>query len=581
MRGGVRRPARALGAELVDVSLPHTEYALATYYLIAPAEASSQPRPLRRRPLRPARDGGARASREMYARDAAREGFGPEVKRRIMLGTYALSAGYYDAYYLKAQKVRTLIRRDFDAAPSRRCDALAHAHLAHAGLRARREGWTIRSPMYLMPTSSRCPATWPGCPGSALPVRLHRRRACPSACSSSGAPSTRPRCCASPRAYEREHDYWHARRADRRIAPCPSATSQPVIGLEVHAQLLTASKLFCGCSTAFGAEPNTHICPVCLGMPGVLPVLNRQRGRVRGPRRRSRSAAQVRRDERVRAQELLLSGPAQGLPDHPVRPAHLRARRAGRSTRPRARRRVRHHAASTWRRTRARTCTTAAGGQSLVDLNRAGVPLLEIVERAGPALRRTRRPSTSRRCATSSSTSGVNDGNLEEGSFRCDANVSVRPQGQRARSARASSSRTSTPSASCKQAIDYEIARQIEVLEARRHGGPGDAPLGPDTRRDARMRSKEEAHDYRYFPEPDLPPLHRDRRARRSASGATARAAAGRSGTRFVEQYGLREDDARVLTAERALADYFEACAARSRTRSGSRTGARASSCGC
>ena len=200
-RGGGRRCAprreayEQLGAKVVEVSLPHTEYALATYYLIAPAEASSQPRPLRRRPLRPARQGREGPAASCTRRRRA-QGFGAEVKRRIMLGTYALSAGYYDAYYLKAQKVRTLIRRGLRRRPSSRWTrSLSPTSPAPAF----KLGEKVDDPlaMYLMDVFT-LPCNLAGLPGLSRALRLHRRRACRSGCSSSASPSTRRGCCASP-----------------------------------------------------------------------------------------------------------------------------------------------------------------------------------------------------------------------------------------------------------------------------------------------------------------------------------------------------------------------------------------------
>ena len=175
-----------------DVSLPHTPYALAVYYIIAPSEASANL----------ARYDGVKYGFSYKGRDSMWEamektrqhGFGPEVKRRIMLGTYALSAGYYDAYYLKAQKVRTLIRREFDAA-FREVRRPGHPHLPHRPLQDRREDGRPRS-RCTSAMSAPCPSISPGCPAS--PSRPASPTACPSACRSSASPSARRPSSASP-----------------------------------------------------------------------------------------------------------------------------------------------------------------------------------------------------------------------------------------------------------------------------------------------------------------------------------------------------------------------------------------------
>src|SRR5256886_12392722 len=277
----------------------------------------------------------------------------------------------------------------------------------------------------------------------------------------------------------------------------PVADFEPVIGLEVHAQLLTRSKIFCACPTAFGAPPNTQVCPVCLELPGALPALNRgavemaiKAGKAFGCRIAERSIwarknyfyPDLPKGYQISQYELpICSGgavPVPGLGRIGLERIHLEED-AGKNVH-------------------------TAGG-SKVDLNRSGVPLIEIVGK--PELRSAEDASEylkSLRLALIYL--GINDGNLEEGSFRCDANVSVRPRGTAKLGIRVELKNINS-FRFVRQAIEYEIARQVEAIEK-----------GEKIRQETRlfdnaagvtrpMRSKEEANDYRYFPEPDLPPL--------------------------------------------------------------------------
>lgn len=335
----------------------------------------------------------------------------------------------------------------------------------------------------------------------------------------------------------------------------PVSDFQPVIGLEVHAQLLTQSKIFCGCSTAFGAEPNRNTCPVCLGMPGVLPVLNQRVAEfavrtglalectIRPTSVWSRKnyfypdlpkGYQITQfDQPICEHGRMVIDTPQGEKTIRILRIHMEED-AGKSVH------------------------DAGGGQSLVDLNRAGVPLLEIVSE--PDLRDADEAVEYLKAMRDVLVYlGVNDGNLEEGSFRCDANVSVMPKGsttfgQRCELKNLNSFRF------LKQAIEYEIARQVDVIES---GGKvvQETRLWDVNKGVTRsMRSKEEAHDYRYFPEPDLPPLRVSAEAIDAAAQALPELPRAKL-QRFTSQYGLPAYDARILTAERPLADYFEACA--------------------
>jgi aspartyl-tRNA(Asn)/glutamyl-tRNA(Gln) amidotransferase subunit B len=329
---------------------------------------------------------------------------------------------------------------------------------------------------------------------------------------------------------------------------------EPVIGLEVHAQLKTRTKIFCGCSTRFGAEPNTQTCPVCLGMPGSLPVLNRTVVDF-ALRMALATGCRVASESRFARKNYFYPDLPKG---YQISQYELPIAEHGGITievdgRPRPVRIRRIH----MEEDAGKLSHDAHRPVSRVDLNRTGVPLIEIVSEpdidspaaAGAYLRKLR--AIVRYL-------GICDGNLEEGSFRCDANVSIRPRGSTGLGTRAELKNLNS-FRFVEKAIEYEISRQKDVLL---DGGAivqetrlWDAACG----RTFSMRGKEEAHDYRYFPDPDLLPLVIDEdwieRARRSLPELPdARAA------RFVERFGLPAYDAGVLTSDRELADYFEAC---------------------
>ena len=284
-----------LGAEVVEVSCPTFVHALATYYLILPAEASSNLAKFdaMRYGLRVLPEGVDSPSAEEVMRATRDAGFGDEVKRRIILGTYALSSGYYDAYYGQAQKVRTLITRDFDAAfdAGRRA---ALADRADHGVQARREA---RRPARDVPQRPRhhpgqprrrprhLGAQRPGRRGR--PARRHpgaragpgRRPRLPRGRRARGGParsSGAARCSTGPRPWK-EPD-GHRTRQPAALVDFDDvlASYDPALGLEVHVELNTNTKMFCGCPASFGGEPNTQVCPVCLGLPGAMPVVNRK-----------------------------------------------------------------------------------------------------------------------------------------------------------------------------------------------------------------------------------------------------------------------------------------------------------------
>ncbi len=332
----------------------------------------------------------------------------------------------------------------------------------------------------------------------------------------------------------------------------PVSDFQPVIGLEVHAQLLTKTKIFCGCSTTFGAAPNSHTCAVCLGMPGVLPVLN---ARVVEFTVRTGLAlgCTIRPTSIWSRKNYFYPDLPKGYQitqfDQPIC-EHGKLTVDGEKGETTVRI-LRIH----MEEDAGKNVHDEGGGDSLVDLNRAGVPLMEIVSE--PDIRSSDEAAAYLRTLRDVLVYlGVNDGNLEEGSFRCDANVSVmrkdaKEYGQRVELKNINSFRY------VKQAIDYEIGRQVEVIEG---GGKikMETRLFDPVRGETRsMRSKEAAHDYRYFPEPDLPPLHVSKElieAQRASLPELPRAKM----QRFQSQYGVSAYDAGVLCAELPLADFFE-----------------------
>jgi aspartyl-tRNA(Asn)/glutamyl-tRNA(Gln) amidotransferase subunit B len=328
------------------------------------------------------------------------------------------------------------------------------------------------------------------------------------------------------------------------------APFESVIGLEIHAQLLTASKIFCGCSAAFGAAPNSHVCPVCLGLPGALPVLNR-----------------VAVDDAIRAalalgcavhETSVFARKNYFYPDLPkgyqISQYELPIATAGRFEGVRI----------------TRVHLEEDAGKSLhegfpdssrktyVDYNRSGVPLIEIVTE--PDLRSAEASADFfSKLRDTLVWLGVNDGNMEEGSLRCDANVSVRRAGETTLGTKTEVKNLNS-FRFLQKALEHEIARQIEVV---REGGRivQETRLWDSTTgRTEAMRSKEEAHDYRYFPDPDLPAVVADA-ARVEAIRAAMPELPDARRRRLVAEYALPEYDALQLTQSRAAADYFEAAA--------------------
>ena len=330
---------------------------------------------------------------------------------------------------------------------------------------------------------------------------------------------------------------------------------EPVIGLEVHAQLSTRTKLFSGCELGFGAEPNAATCPVSLGLPGALPVLNRAAVAMAVKaalathctvHEHSRFARkhyfypdlpkgyQISQYESPYATGGYLDVPTEGGEQKRIHLTRIHMEEdAGKSI---------HE-----------------GGGTLVDFNRSGVPLCEIVSE--PELRSAQDAADYLRALRSLLRYlEVCSGDMEKGEFRCDANISIRPRGQERFGTRVEIKNLNSYR-HVHKAIEYEIVRQAELLDAGGTVVQETRLWNPDKNVTASMRGKEDAHDYRYFPDPDLPPLIippawvDELRAQLPELPAERR-------ERYVRELGLSAYDAAVLTGERVIAEYFEALVA-------------------
>ncbi|WP_288012695.1 Asp-tRNA(Asn)/Glu-tRNA(Gln) amidotransferase subunit GatB [Diaphorobacter sp.] len=328
-----------------------------------------------------------------------------------------------------------------------------------------------------------------------------------------------------------------------------------VIGFETHTQLATRSKIFSRASTAFGAEPNTQACAVDLALPGTLPVMNREA-----------VACAIKLGLALGshiAPESIFARKNYFYPDLPkgyqISQFEIPVVQGGEVSfylgdEKKTVRLVRAHLEEDAGKSLHEDSSLGGGGQSGIDLNRAGTPLLEIVTE--PDIRSSEEAvAYAKELHKIVTWIGICDGNMQEGSFRCDANVSVRKPGQPLGTRREIKNLNSFKS--MQQAIDYEIRWQIEEIEDGRAIQQATVLFDPDTGETRAMRTKEDAADYRYFPDPDLPPLRiaapwiDDIRAQMPELPRAMAA-------RFVQQYGLPEYDATTLTQSQAMAAYFE-----------------------
>ena len=343
------------------------------------------------------------------------------------------------------------------------------------------------------------------------------------------------------------------------LSPDVRTRYEAVIGLEVHVQLLTKTKAFCGCSAAFGAPPNTNVCPVCLGLPGALPVLNRKAVdfAVRAAmalncevRERSIFARknyfypdlpkgyQISQYDKPVAEHGFIDIPAANGATKRIGITRLHMEEdAGKSL---------HDGLSD------------SGHFTYVDLNRSGVPLIEIVSEPD-----MHSPDEAYEYLTRLKEiilyTGVSDCNMEEGSLRCDANVSIRPRGEQKLGTKAEVKNVNS-FRFIRDALEYEIERQIEIVESGEKVVQETRLYNANEGRTYSMRSKEEAHDYRYFPEPDLLPLTVDAKWQEGIRSSLPEMPEARR-ERMVSQYGITAYDAAVLTGSRILADQFEEAA--------------------
>jgi aspartyl-tRNA(Asn)/glutamyl-tRNA(Gln) amidotransferase subunit B len=332
---------------------------------------------------------------------------------------------------------------------------------------------------------------------------------------------------------------------------------EPVIGLEVHAQLLTQSKIFCGCATLFGGEPNTLTCPVCTGLPGTLPVLNKtvveytlraalathcRIAPVSQFARKNYFYPDLPKGYQISQYELPLA-----TDGYVMVQSEGGKRRIGL---------IRIHMEEDAGKL-IHDLSSERGSHSYVDFNRTGVPLIEVV--SAPEIRSPEEASAYlRKLRAILMFLDICDGNMEEGSFRCDANISLRPKGARAFGVK-TELKNMNSFRNVQRALDFEIRRQMALLDqgekVAQETRLWDAARGITSS----MRGKEEAHDYRYFPDPDLVPLILDPGWIEEIRNRLPELPEPKK-ERFLREYGIPEYDAEILTTSKTLAEYYETC---------------------
>jgi aspartyl-tRNA(Asn)/glutamyl-tRNA(Gln) amidotransferase subunit B len=351
--------------------------------------------------------------------------------------------------------------------------------------------------------------------------------------------------------------------ATSEVSVAAASKYEPVIGLEVHVQLLTATKIFCSCSTHFGDPPNTNVCPVCLGLPGALPVLNRKAVEFA-------VLAAMALNCRINETSIfarknyfypdLPKGYQVSQYDKPLSEhGSIEIKTAGGTKKIGITRlHLEEDAGKSLHEGFANSSETTG-----IDLNRSGMPLIEIVSEPDITS-----PDEAYEYLTRLKEiilyTGVSDCNMEEGSLRCDGNISVRPRGQKEFGTKTEVKNVNS-FRFIREALEYEIERQIGVIES---GGK----IAQETRlynsiegKTYGMRSKEQAHDYRYFPEPDLLPLVVDAKWQKEIRDTLPELPEARR-KRMVADYGITDQDAHVLTLTKSLADQFEAAAKAARS---------------